>query len=168
MSDTANIKIGACTVNYKSVDLGHTWGGVTFSYEPEYVDITADQYGNTPVDKALLGEVVTVVARLNESTVVNFSKAIPLSTLTSTTKATFGKDAGARLGTTGGVLILHPIVNGASKADDIILYKAVVSEAVEVEYTNEDERIIEVTFTALVDTTKATGSYLGLIGDSAS
>jgi hypothetical protein len=34
------------------------------------------------------------------------------------------------------------------------------------EFTNEDQRVFEVPFVALVDTTKTDGNWLGHIGDS--
>ena len=49
MKDTQNIKIGACTVTVGGVDIGHTKGGATIVYTPEYVDIQADLWGNTRI-----------------------------------------------------------------------------------------------------------------------
>ena len=170
MGTATNIKIGTCSITFKGTDLGHTMGGATFSYTPEYADILADQYGNTPLDKALVGEVVTITARLAESTIANFAVAIPAGTVAGATsgRVTLGKDAGYRLSANAGALIVHPLVNASSnKDDDIVLYKAVVHEAVEVNYSNDEETVLEVTFIGLIDTTKSSGSLLGLIGDSA-
>lgn len=169
MANTTNIKIGAVSVNFDGTDLGHTMGGAVFNYAPEYADILADQFGNTPVDKALLGEVVTVKVSLAESIIANFNVAMPASTLAggSSGRATIGRDAGYRLSSVAGELILHPLVNDASDlSDDIVLHKAVVMDEVEVPFNNEDERVFEVTFVALVDTTKSDGNYLGFVGDS--
>lgn len=169
MSDASNIKIGACSVSFNGADLGHTKGGVTVNYSPEYADIQADQYGNTVIDKALIGEKLTVKVPLAESQVANLAKAIPLGTLAGTNKRlTIGKDAGARLAALAAQLVLHPLVNAASnRDDDVVIYKAVVSEEVELSYAVDEERVVEVTFTALIDTAKASGSYLGIFGDSA-
>ena len=168
-ADTTNIKIGACTVKLGGTDLGHTKGGVTVVYSPEFADITADQYGNTPVDKALLGEEVRVKVPLSESQVANIGKAIPLGTLAGAAsgRLTVGSNAGARLLSDAAQLVLHPIANAADDlSEDVVIHKAVVDSEVEISFNNEDQRIIEVEFIALIDTTKANGNWLGFIGDS--
>jgi hypothetical protein len=169
MSDVANIKIGACSIMFGAVDLGHTKGGVTVNYSPEYSEITADQYGKTIIDRTLIGEKLTVKVPLAETQVANLAKVIPLGTLAGTNKRlTLGKDAGARLASAAAVLVLHPLVNAANnRDDDVVIYKAVVSGEVELNYNVEDERVMEVEFEALIDTSKSNGSYLGIIGDSA-
>lgn len=169
MASTQNIKIGACKVLFNGVDLGHTKGGVTVNYKPDFSDILADQWGETPVDKALLSEEFTVTVPLTESQISNIKVAIPLGTVGGATngKMTVGKNAGARLAAVAGQLILHPLANAATDAsNDVVLYKAVVADEVEIGYNNEDQRILEVTFFAFVDETKADGSWLGHMGDS--
>lgn len=169
MANAQNIKIGACRAFYKGVDLGHTYGGVTLNYSPEFADLKADQWGETPFDKALNGEVMTAVVRLAESSVEAFKNAIPMGELVGANdgRLTIGSNAGKRLATEAGVLVLHPLANDDDDAsEDVVLYKAVAMDEFEVEYNNEDQRILEITFVALVDTTKANGSWLGHIGDS--
>lgn len=169
MGNATNIKIGACKMLFGGRDLGHTKGGVTVNYAPEYSDIVADQFGETPVDKALLSEALTVVVPMTESQLANIKVAIPLATEVGATdgRLTVGKNAGARLSSVAEQLVLHPLANAdADATDDLVLYKAVVADEVEIAYNNEDQRVIEVTFMALVDTTKADGSWLGHIGDS--
>lgn len=170
MSDVANIKIGACSVNFGGVDLGHTKGGVTVNYSPEYSEITADQYGKSIIDRSLVGEKLTVKVPLAETQVANLAKVIPMGTLAGAgnKRVTLGKDAGARLAALAAALVLHPLVNAANnRDDDVVIYKAVVSGEVELNYSVEDERVMEVEFEALIDTSKSNGSYLGIIGDSA-
>jgi hypothetical protein len=169
MADVTNVKIGACSVKFNSIDLGHTKGGVTVNYSPEYAEITVDQHGNTPVDKSLVGEVVTITVPLAESQVANLAKAMPLGTLAGSGdgRVTLGKNAGARLGAQAHQLVLHPLANASDNlAEDVVIHKAVVHGEVEIGFNNEDERILEVEFIALVDTTKADGNWLGFIGDS--
>jgi len=169
MGSATNIKIGACKVLFGGRDLGFTKGGVTVNYAPEYSDIVADQFGETVVDKALLSEALTVTAPLTESQLDNIKVAIPLGTLAGATsgKLNIGKNAGARLSAVAAQLVLHPLANAdADATDDLVLYKAVVTDEVEIGFNNDDQKVIEVTFLALVDTTKADGSWLGLIGDS--
>jgi len=169
MPDATNIKIGACSVTFNSVNLGHTKGGVEFTYSPEYADITADQYGTTPVDKALTGETVTVKVPLTETQVANLAVAVPMGTVVGASdgRVTVGKDAGARLSASAHALVLHPLVNsGTDYSDDIVLYKAAVHGEVVLPFMVDEQRVIEVEFVALIDTTKSTGAYLGHMGDS--
>jgi len=80
---------------------------------------------------------------------------------------TLGKNAGERLGGDGAQLVLHPLANLANDlSEDVVIHKAVVHGEIELGFTNEDERIVEVEFVALVDTTKTDGNWLGFIGDS--
>lgn len=156
-------------MTFNAVDLGHTKGGVEVTYTPEFADILADMYGTTPVDKALVGEVITIKVPLAESQVANLAKAIPLSTLTGGTsgRTTIGKQAGARLGALAASLVLHPLVNGAGVLDDdVVIHKAVAHGEVVLPFMVDEERVVEVEFIALIDTTKSDGNLLGHIGDS--
>ncbi len=169
MGNTQNIKIGACKVLYKGVEIGHTKGGVTLTYTPEFSKITADQWGETPLDYSLNGEEWQITLRLTEAQIANLKKMFPMGTLAGNSdgRLTMGKNAGSRLLSEAGQLILHPLANSDTDAsEDVVFYKAVAFDEVEVEYNNEDQRVYEVPFIALVDTTKANGSWLGHIGDS--
>jgi hypothetical protein len=168
MADTTNIKIGSCSVFLGGVDLGHTKGGVTFSYSPEYTDITADKYGNTPIDKVLTGEILTVTVPLAEPQVARIKEIIPLSTEVGTNgRATIGKVAGSRLLAQAAQLVLHPLNNAANVlTEDIVLHKAVVHGEVSMNFEVDNERVVEVEFIALIDTTKSDGNLLGFVGDS--
>jgi hypothetical protein len=167
MADITNVKLGACSVNFNAVDLGHTKGGVTVSYEPEYYDIAVDKYGNTPAEKVLVGESLKVTVPLAEATLANLKIAMPAFTADGDDALTLGKEAGERMAQYAKQLILHPLANATDdRTEDVVIYKALVVEPIEYKFTNEGERIIEVVFQALIDETKSDGNYLGLIGDS--
>lgn len=166
MADTTNVKLGVCSVSFGGTDLGHTKGGVEVTYSPEFYDMTVDKYGNTPYDAALIGEMLSAKVPLAEFTVANLGVAMPAATETAS-KVTVGKNAGFRLETVAAELVLHPIANEASDlSEDVVFYKAVVKSEVLLPYKTEEERIIEVTFNALLDESKSDGNYLGLFGDS--
>lgn len=166
MADITEVKLGVCEVSFNNVDLGHTKGGVVVSYAPEYVDIQVDKYGNTTADKRLLGEKFTAKVPLAESTLANLSVAMPAGTTTAN-KITLGSKAGVGLAGLAHLLVLHPQANEASdRSEDVIFYKAVAGSPVELGFTNDGVRIIEVTFEAMIDETKSDGDYLGMIGDS--
>lgn len=167
--DATNISMGPCEVYFKGSLLGHTKGGVTVTYTPEFYDIVVDKYGNTVVDKVLIGEALKATVPLSEFTVNNLLVAMPAAEVGGVSaRATIGKDAGEKMATNAGLLVLHPIVNSAGdRSEDVVFYKAVVAEEVEIAHNWEGEKIIEVTFHALIDETKASGNRLGLFGDSA-
>lgn len=167
MSDVTNVKVGICDVYFNAVHLGHTKGGVEVSYEPVYHEVSVDAYGETPVEKYLIGEKWTAKVPLAEFTIANLKVAIPQGTQAGAGNArlTIGAKAGKKATDDAAQLILHPIgVSGA--ANDIVLYKAYVDSVVVLPHRNDEEKIIEVTFIALLDETKSDGNYLGLIGDS--
>lgn len=167
MADILKVKVGACSVTFNGTDLGHTKGGVEVSYAPEYKDVGVDLYGNTPVEQYLIGERLTVKVPLAESTIANLKVAMPNTTFAGAANAriTLGKKAGAKQSSNAAQLVLHPVGEG-TRAFDIVLHKAVVSSEVVLAHKIDEEKIVEVTFTALLDETKSDGNYLGLIGDS--
>ena len=167
-SDIANVKLGVCSVSFNSTDLGHTKGGVTVSYEPTYHDVTVDAYGETVVDKRLLGEKLIATVPLAEATLANLQIAIPEGT-SSGSKLTIGSSVGDSLLDEAQQLVLHPVENASDNLDDdVVFYKAVVSNSIELPYANDGERVIEVEFTALLDESQSDGGYLGFVGDSTS
>jgi hypothetical protein len=160
-----NVKLGVCEVTFNDVELGHTKGGVVLTYEPSYHDVSVDAYGETVVDKRLLGEKITAKVPLAESTLANLQVAMPMATTDGTT-LTIGSSVGDSLADEAKVLELHPVANAYDNLDDdFTMYKAVVTNTIELPYTNDGEQIIEVEFTALLDETKDDGNYLGAFGD---
>lgn len=167
MADVTNVKVGACSVTFNNVDLGHTKGGVELSYEPVYHDVSVDKYGETIVEKYLMGEKITAKVPLAEFTIANLKVAMPQGTFAGAANArlTLGHSAGTKATATAAQLVLHPL-NMGTRANDIVLHKAYVASTVDLAMKVDEEKIIEVTFEALLDETKSDGNYLGLIGDS--
>lgn len=168
MADITNVKIGVCSVSFGGTDLGHTQGGCTVSYSPEWADMTVDQWGNTIFDKALLGQELTVTVPLAESQLANMKIALPTAEygVIDGTRLEIGSDAGQRLSAYAAKLVLHPIrMAVGDKTEDVVLYKAAAHESVEIAYSNEEQTVIEITFLALIDTTKTSGNLLGHFGD---
>lgn len=167
--DVTKVKVGTCDVKAAGTDLGHTKGGVEISYEPSYHDIQVDEYGETVVNKKLLGEKFTAKVPLAEYTLANLAVAIPNSSIVGTTpqKLTFGSKAGKDMLSKAVAWVFHPIDAGASKAFDINIPKGVVTSTVTITHVNDAERAIEVTVEALLDETATDGAYLAFIGDPA-
>lgn len=167
MADITNVKLGVCSVTFNGVDLGHTKGGVEVSYEPVYQDLAVDKYGETPINKVLTGEKLTAKVPLAEFTIANMKVAMPNTTFggAGNARVTLGKSAGALQSANAYQLVLHPISEG-TRAHDIVFYKAVVTSQIVISHKNDEQKVVEVEFTALLDESKADGNYLGMIGDS--
>lgn len=167
MGNTANVKLGTCSVTFNGTDLGHTKGPVEVTYEPEFSDVSVDAYGKTKVNSYLVGEKFFAKVPLAEFTIANLKAAIPNATYQGAANArvTLGKTAGQKMSLQAAQLVLHP-VNEGTRVNDIVIHKAVVMSAIELSHSIDDQKVIEVTFEALLDESKSDGNYLGLIGDS--
>lgn len=167
MSDITQVQVGACSVSFNGLDLGHTKGGVEVTYEPTHKDVSVDKYGETVIQKRLTGEKLSAKVPLAEYTIANLRNAIPQSTFAGAANAriTIGASAGQLATADAYQLVLHPLTEG-TRRHDIVIYKAYVASTVVLPHKNDEEKVIEVTFEALLDETKSDGNYLGLIGDS--
>lgn len=169
-----NLRIGDVEVYFTppgedEVFLGQTHGGVEFSFEREFSDLVVDKYGNMPVDMALTGQNLLIKAILAEMTTENISRGIPEGNYAeqgTDSKLELGRDSGLLMSTIAGLLRLHPRRNAADNRDeDIYVYLAVSHETVELAYKIEEQRVLEVTWRALVDEDRDDGNRLGRIGD---
>lgn len=169
MANAQNLRIGDCDVIYKNIELGYTKGGITLTFEREFADLTADKFGTSALEKALTGSKLMAVVRLAEVTKENLSKAIPegrFDAAGSDSKLGFGRATGYLLRQHAGELRLHPRNKDVNdRSEDIYLHLAVSTEPIEMDYLVDEQRIVEVTFEALVDDSQPDGFKLGRIGD---
>lgn len=169
MADATKIQLGTCKVTYKGVDLGHTIGGVTVTYSPKYHDTKVDKYGDSIVEKFLVGEELKAKFDLAEFTLANLQTALPQGVLVGDDSVSVGSSAGKKASQYAGLLVLHPIVNAATNYnDDVSIYKAVVTNEVALEHKNDGEKVIPIEMEALIDENRTDGNMLGYIGDSIS
>lgn len=167
MADATNIQLGPCSVVYKGVDLGHTIGGVVLVYTPEYHETMVDKFGNSVVQKFLVGERLVAKANLAEFTLANLQQAIGQSTLQGDDSVSIGSVAGKKASEKAGMLVLHPLALAASdRNSDVTIYKAVVTNELTIEHKNDGEKVLPVEFDGLIDENRADGNMLGFIGDS--
>lgn len=175
MGQITNLRIGECEVYYDKQDgagernLGHTKGGIEIEIDRELVEITVDQYGISPVDLIANGQNFKVKVMLAEPTNENLSVALPegnYAAYGSDSKIGIGRDSGYSLRDVAGVLRLHPRKNAPSnRNEDVYIWKAVSSEPIALPYKIDEQRLLEITFQALVDETRPSGSRLGQVGD---
>lgn len=171
MANIANVRIGDCDVFLNEVHLGHTKGGVEFTFEREFEDLTVDKYGNMPLDMALTGQNLLVKAFLAEITNDVMNVVVPEGAYalgSEDDKLGLGRDAGYLLRQDAKPLRLHPRSKAADdNSEDVYIWLAVSVENVEMGYKIDEQRIIETTFRALVDETQTDGNRLGRIGAEA-
>lgn len=168
MADATKIQLGVCTVTYKGVDLGHTIGGATVTYTPDFHETKVDKYGSTNVEKFLVGEKLMAKFNLAEYTLANLLVAISQGTQVADDSVSIGAQAGKKASTTAGLLVLHPInaPTNDTRGYDVAIYKGVVTNEVAIEHKNDGEKVLPVEVDGLVDENRSDGNLLGFIGDS--
>jgi len=160
---------GPCRITLGGVDLGHTTGGVLLTAERDFEDVKVDRYGETPIDKVLTGNRAMVNFTLAQPNARNLKYAMPETSsydgAGALDRTDLGADAGFSLRTRALQLVIHPLKNGDSDlSDDVVIYKAVSAENVELPFRIDEQKVLELTFTALVDESYGAGRRLGHIG----
>lgn len=141
-----NFQIGGATVRYAGVLLGHTnENGIIVSYEPDIHMHMSGKFGTTPVKASLVGRKVTIEVNLAEITLANFEKTMSGSEIVASI-LNVGGTAGEAL--TGAELVVLPNHGNIKKWT---FKNAVITSAVQQEYSPSNEQILKVTYTAMVD-----------------
>lgn len=174
--NAANINVGDADVYYNGEVIGYLMGGSKWKVDRKFVDLTVDEFGTTPLDMALTGTDLTLVLNIAEITRGNLAKAIPEGRYDSTAsdgKLGIGRASGYLLSTDAKELQIHPRRYGpinigagtGNMENDLFIWKAVSAEPVELNFEFDKQRVFEVTFRALVDTTRIDGYVLGRVGN---
>lgn len=145
MSDVSNFKIGAGALSIDGRDVGYTTEeGAVVTYEPDVHLHLSGQFGTTPVRGSLVGQNLSVEVWIAENTFSNIEDAFAGVTRSGDT-AKFGGNAGVEI--VGKELVLTPFDGSASWT----FKNAIPISPVETAYKVNDERILQVTFRALID-----------------
>lgn len=167
MANSANVRIRYATITYGTTDLGHTTGGVKFSYNPKFTDLVVDQYGKTAVDKGLDSEVVQAVVSFSEIVYTTFKNIFVLASSSDGTSpfgnVKAGSNAASLLGATAKKLTIHPS-NQTDASEDIVIHKAAITDIGDMELTPDKQTVVPVTFMGLIDESQPTGQRLFRIG----
>lgn len=173
MANLSKLKVAAGSlVTFGGVDLGHTVDGCEISIEREFTEVKTDLYGNTPVDYVLTGQKAMVKMKLAEITPNTLAYVVPESDWdvgTSASQVHFGTKAGYSLRNDALELVITPQGGNADGSLTITLFKAVSTDNASVAYKIDEQSVFEVTFTALVDESRAAtdGRLLGRMGPAA-
>lgn len=173
MANLSKLKVAAGSlVTFGGVDLGHTVDGCEISIEREFTEVKTDLYGNTPVDYVLTGQKAMVKMKLAEVAPNTLAYVVPESDWdvgSTASQVHFGTKAGYSLRNDALELVITPQGGNADGSLTITLFKAVSTDNATVAYKIDEQSVFEVTFTALVDESRAAtdGRLLGRMGPAA-
>lgn len=170
MADISKLKVAAGSlVTLGGVDLGHTVDGTEVTIERDFTEVKTDLYGNTPVDFVLSGQRAMVKLKLAEITPGTMSYVVPEADYdvgSADDHIHFGANAGYSLRGDALELVITPQGGNDDGNLTITLFKAVSTDNMTLAYKIDEQSVFEVTFTALVDESRAAtdGRLLGRMG----
>lgn len=171
MANLNNLYVAAGSlINFLGVDLGHTVDGAEVEFARSLTEVKTDIYGDTPVDYVLQGQHATVKLKLAEITPGTLSYLIPEADWDQGSGTRehlhFGSKAGYSLRDDAGQLVITPQGKNLTDLRTITFFKAVSTDNVSFAYKIDEQSVYEVTFTALVDESRAAtdGRLLGRVG----
>jgi hypothetical protein len=144
--------------------LGYTRGATSIKIDQEINDVYADDFGSSPVFGVYNGHQVEVKVPLAQLAQDVLETIMPMATL-DTGKLEFGKTVGATTVSKSAKLVLTP-VNTSFGLEAITIHNAFPVEVGEINFSNDDQTVIEVMFKGYVDDDSTTG-LLGFIGSPA-
>lgn len=160
--DIAKLETGPCNVYLDDVDVGALDDGVTVEVTSETTDLTASQFGTTPINKVITGVSVKVSFAMKEVSLDSFRAAISNSDAIVTDavdptkkKLQITPKAGTDLRSIASKLVLKPIIGGVETADANKFYTAPVAApdagTVSIAFGNTEQRKINATFICFPD-----------------
>lgn len=153
-----NIEMGRCRIAANGVDLGETAGPVRATVRTRWRERRSDRFGETVTERIALGTEIKVTLRLAEKTLAALQRALPTA-LNGTGYLGLGRAPGSKASAAAFELRLHP-EERADSGRDVVLHRAVATEATAIEYGPGRSRCFEVEFMALLDPTKGDGEML--------
>lgn len=152
--------------------LGKTSGGVEISFETQSVQILSDQRAQLPEDEVIQGVTAECSMSLMEMSEERFETVVGSVTGDTYTPAGGSQLSGfgdsrlyASLFDLGGELTLHPTRFAASdRAKDVTFWKCAPKPG-SLNFSGEDPQVLEVTFTALIDSDVQSAINLVAFGD---
>jgi len=154
--------LGPCTVIWdpdtSNVDLGPTFGGVTFEDDVKYKEIKEDGYGDQPVDAVFTGRISKATMKMTESSLAHLAKVIPGMTVVGSV-ATVTASVGTQMRALAKKVTLKRLIDGVvsvTTTEWITLLLAYPIASLKWEFDADKQRVTDVTFLAFPS--KTTGS----------
>lgn len=170
MANIQNLRIGPCSLNWKTQDLGHTLGGIKLTFERKFTELKVDKYGDSPVDAALTATTLKVSFKVAEPVVSLIQRILPEGAFNSGGQGSqvgFAAGEGATMRQYAGLLVLHPLAKAATDtSEDVNIYLAYPSGNNELNYDVNNQKAYTLEMSALVDEEYTAGRRLGHIGNA--
>lgn len=165
-----NMDMGPCIATYGGEYLGRTKGESQFSYSVETQNIETEEDG--VVDELVTNDPLTFTIPLIYTDVDTLALVIPWAektTVNGETKLEIGKAIGKRLFKYAKTLVIHPMsMADDDKSRDITIWKCYPKPGpISLGYSRTGDRIANVTFNAIRDSSKPAGLDYFCIGDPA-
>lgn len=161
----AEISVGAVGAE---VSLGHTTDdGIEVIWEPVWSDpVTADQFGETPLNHYLIAEKISVKAMFTQFENDVLSQLVPTATVDTAGSPPFtvGGEVGDSALDSAQRVRIRPF-RETTAVKDIVLYKAFAMTGFTLPVQFKTQAKMEVTFVGLLDTSRPDGNRLWGIGD---
>jgi len=150
----ADVKVGASGAE---ATIGNTTGGVTATVTPQNRERIVDKYGSTAIAIIHTGDEVRVTVPWAEWSLATLNEVYDPGTDAGTFKGV-GRSAGY-IYTTQSMDITPYLTADAAKTAEF--YSVTPIGEVSLSFNNDDDRIMEVEYAALADTTATDGSLIG-------
>lgn len=173
MANISKLKVAAGSlITFGGVDLGHTVDGAEIEIEREFTEVTADIYGTTPIDYVLSGQKATVklkLAEIHPNTLAYVMPETDWDVGSASESVHFGSKSGYSLRNDALELVITPQGGNSDGRMTFTFFKAVSTDNMTLAYKIDEQSVFEVTFTALVDESRAStdGRLLGRMGPAA-
>ena len=162
--DIDNLTWGICEVYWNGEALGATKGNVNANIVTKNVPVYSDKYGSVPTKQFDVGTTISVEVPLAETErLESLLAAFPVANRNGRSLE-FGEALDETDLTTGGLVLK------ATQGDlpYLVIYKALVTdEPVQIGYTNDGLRVLQITFESLLDSTRDEGEMTFHIGETA-
>lgn len=146
---------------------GFTHGNLQLTWSVQKRQVNVAEYGTTPVDEEVTGVQLSVKFSMIERSLkvfdIAFNGLYPLATAAA---RGVGRSGIQRAQDRGKSILLHPLSQGVSTAQDITLNKVMLIPTGNIELSDQGDQIIEVEGLCVVDPTAADGQLLALFNES--
>ena len=150
----ADVKLGTAS---SEATIGNTTGGVTATVTPQNRERIVDQYGSTALAIIHTGDEVRVTVPWAEWTSATLNEIYDPGTDAGTSKG-IGRSAGYIYTTQS--MDITPYLT-ADAARTVEFYKVTPIGEVSMSFNNDDDRILEVEYAALIKTDETDGALIG-------
>ena len=162
--NASNVLEGPAVFQLNATSLGHTSGGIDFSFKPASRMQNVDQWGKSGINAIHQGDEIKIKVPLAEWTAASLQESFGSGNdQTGSGSGAYigmGRSAGYRY--VPGAVNIIPVL-AADAAKKIVLFRAVPLGEIKLPFQADKDRIFETEFTGLIDESKADGELIGKI-----